>query len=573
MLSAVALNDGMKEALIKDITSERAVYPNVNGKKIVAFVDSRPGSGDAPFVVVTPKYGETKKNSLPLAYMLAANGFRVIRFDFTCHFGESDGDMLQFTLGEAVNNVRSTFDYLERTYGCERVTLLANSLSSLVAIRAASEDRRVAHLVCMVGVVNLTDTLTKVYQEDLVGGFIAGQRYGVLDILGHEVEMDDFFSAAIENRFHRLEDVVRDVSQIEAPISWFAAENDTWVSPADVEAVAGANKQMNVYRIEGAMHEVRENQEAADRSMRMLVSVCRSRYFFESPDDEVICHPERRLLMTQNRLERQQLRRARPVNESENEFWGQYLGKYRVMEKMDDYQQYLNLVGDLLGIIRPDQLLLDAGCGNGLFGVWVIRELIRRRADLAEQPPVYFGIDLTREGLVDAVDKHVFVRGCAPAGVEQAVAPVKLIYAQADLNKFGDAGEPEGQILQFADDCFDKIVCSLLLSYLENPGQLLQHLYRVLRPGGRMVISSMKPFCDLSAIYRDFVEQDAAAEDVESARELLRVAGAIKVKEEQGYYIFFSTEQLTALMKEAGFHRVQCFSSLGNQANVAVGQK
>jgi ubiquinone/menaquinone biosynthesis C-methylase UbiE len=147
------------------------------------------------------------------------------------------------------------------------------------------------------------------------------------------------------------------------------------------------------------------------------------------------------------------------------------------------------------------------------------------------------------------------------------------MYARANLETFGDVSLPEGQILQFADDCFDKIVCSLLLSYLQSPIHLLQHLYRVLRPGGRIVISSMKPFCDLSAIYRDFVEQDAAPEDVESARELLRVAGAIKVKEEQGYYIFFSPEQLTTLLMKAGFQRVQCFSSLGNQANVAVGQK
>jgi hypothetical protein len=83
----------------------------------------------------------------------------------------------------------------------------------------------------------------------------------------------------------------------------------------------------------------------------------------------------------------------------------------------------------------------------------------------------------------------------------------------------------------------------------------------------------MKPFCDLSAIYRDFIEQKASRPDVESARELLRAAGAIKVKEEQGFYVFFSGEQLTGMLERAGFNRVQCFSSLGNQANVVVGIK
>ena len=67
---------------------------------------------------------------------------------------------------------------MERTYGCDQVTLLANSLSSLIAVRAASQDRRVIHLVCVVGVVNLTYTLVKVYQEDLVGGLSMGGVMG-----------------------------------------------------------------------------------------------------------------------------------------------------------------------------------------------------------------------------------------------------------------------------------------------------------------------------------------------------------------------------------------------------------
>jgi hypothetical protein len=53
----------------------------------------------------------------------------------------------------------------------------------------------------------------------------------------------------------------------------------------------------------------------------------------------------------------------------------------------------------------------------------------------------------------------------------------------------------------------------------------------------------------------------------------LRAAGAIKVKEEQGYYTFFSEEQLVSMLTQAGFKGVQCFASLGNQAFVAVGTK
>jgi ubiquinone/menaquinone biosynthesis C-methylase UbiE len=160
-----------------------------------------------------------------------------------------------------------------------------------------------------------------------------------------------------------------------------------------------------------------------------------------------------------------------------------------------------------------------------------------------------------------------------PVDQEEPPFNLNLLYARADVETFGDAESPEGKLLQFSDGCFDKIACSLLLSYLKKPERLLKHLYRVLHPDGRIVISSMKPFCDLSAIYRDFIDQGATQTEVDSARELLRAAGAIKVKEEQGYYAFFSDEQMVSMLTQAGFQGVQCFASLGNQAYVAVGTK
>jgi len=563
----------MSEVQVTDIASELVFYPNNDGKKIGAYVDRRSGDEDSPFIVVMPKYGETKKNNLSLAYYLVSNGFRVIRFDFNCHFGESDGAMLDFTLGEGVDNVTATLDFLERTFGCEEVTLLANSLSSLMAVRAARLDRRVKHLVCVVGVVNLTYTLVKVYQEDLVGGYLGGRRYGVLDILGHEVNMDQFFEATVQGKFHRLEDMARDIEAIDAPISWFPASNDAWVRMEDVQMVARGNEQMRIYPIEGAMHEVRESQDTAERSLRMIVGVCRAHQYADRDLADGVNVPDKRMLFQQNRIERDRLRRIRVFAGSETDFWGQYLGKYRVMEKMNEFQGYLDLVGDLIGSIEEDNVLLDAGCGNGLFGLWVLRELIEKKNFEGSHRPVYMGIELTPSGLGEAIEKHVAARNGLHRARHRSSPGEYLVYARANLEEFGDRGTTWGQILQFSDDCFDKIVCSLLLSYLEEPQKLLQHLYRVLQPGGRIVVSSMKPFCDLSAIYRDFIEQKASRGEIESARELLRAAGAIKVKEEQGYYVFFSAEQLTVMLETAGFRRVQCFTSLGNQANVVAGIK
>lgn len=569
----------IQPAAYKEITvrSELVSYPNRGGRRIVAYLDHPPESAEPRrFVVMSPKYGETKKNNLQIAYYLAANGFTVLRFDFTSHFGESEGNMLEFTLPGAADDTVASLDFLQERYEAERVTLLASSLSALTAFRAASVDRRVEHLVCIVGVVDLVYTLDKVYQEDLIGGYLEGRRYGVLDILGHEVDMDHFFAETIATGMHTLEGTIAAVGQMTCPVSLLPASSDAWVRMSDVEAVASSNPLASIYPIEGAMHEVRENQAAAERSTRELVALCRRHSFEEDFFPEEVIPPDRKNVFQQNRIERERLRKARPLQEDEDEFWGKYLGKYRVMEKMEDYQQYLDLVGGQLGDFKDGQILLDAGCGNGLFGVWILRELMQRSKETFAVPPVYFGIDLTDSGLRDAMAKHSGARQILTTDRAAAPAvPPGLIYARADLDTFQDqeAGPEEEPGLRFQEATFDKIACSLLLSYLKSPDRLLEQLHRLLRPGGRIMISSMKPFCDLSAIYRDFVEQKAARADIDSARELLRAAGAIKVKQEQGYYAFFSDEELTGMLERAGFRSVKCFSSLGNQAYVASATK
>ncbi|RSN05913.1 SAM-dependent methyltransferase [Nonomuraea sp. WAC 01424] len=112
----------------------------------------------------------------------------------------------------------------------------------------------------------------------------------------------------------------------------------------------------------------------------------------------------------------------------------------------------LELAGDVTG-----RRILDAGCGSGpLF------------AALRDRGAIVTGID-------------------ASAGMlEQAR---RRLGADAELWVADLAGP-----LPFPDGTFDDVVTSLVLHYLEDWGPTLAELRRVLRPGGRLLVSVDHPF-------------------------------------------------------------------------------
>lgn len=112
----------------------------------------------------------------------------------------------------------------------------------------------------------------------------------------------------------------------------------------------------------------------------------------------------------------------------------------------------LELAGDVEG-----RRILDAGCGAGpLF------------AELRDRGAIMTGIDASARMLEQA---------------RLRLGP------DADLC-IADLAEP----LPFPDGAFDDIVASLVLHYLRDWGSALAELRRVLRPGGRLIVSVEHPF-------------------------------------------------------------------------------
>jgi SAM-dependent methyltransferase/pimeloyl-ACP methyl ester carboxylesterase len=546
-------------------------FPNRAGLKLAACLDHAGDLRGRPWVIIAPKYGETKKNNLQLGYYLAANGLNVLRFDQTNHLGESEGRMQDFSLPGAVADLRGCLDFLESQFHIGRSVLVSNSLSARCAFRAAAQDDRISRLISIAGVVNMQATLREVYKEDIFGTYLSGRRWGLTDILGFDINGEIFLGTAVEAGLHDLAGTVEDIARLRVPLVYFYAMNDAWVDYQDVLRATEGQPLCRLIAVEGAMHEVRENPRAAEEVFRQVIWACGHDTACPDAEHTRLEIPDKKIILAQNRQERERMRRSEAPAESENDFWSGYLQKYSVLEKSNDYHDYIALLGRLCAF-RPGALVLDAGCGNGMFGLWVLREALnqRRVVTARDLPSVYVGVDLTERGLGDARGHH----GAAlrQGGLELAHrAGPGTGYLRFDFNDLTDAaGDPR---LPFADGTFDVVCCSLVLSYLKRPQALLREIWRVARPGAALVASSMKPHCDMSVIYRDFMAQQVTADELEAARDLLRAAGKIRLKEEIGHYAFFSDTELAALASDAGFTVQETFHSLGNQAIVIKAQK
>ncbi|HUJ43817.1 MAG TPA: methyltransferase domain-containing protein [Opitutaceae bacterium] len=559
----------------EQIRTDFVTYQNRAGLRIAACLDHIGGKmRTRPWVVIAPKYGETKKSILHLAYFLAANGVNVLRFDPTNHVGESDGRMEDFALPGAIGDVVASLDYLESKLGVSRVVAVANSLSARCMLRVAVTDQRIRKLICVAGVVNLMATMHEIYKEDIFGRFREGYRWGITDFLGFDINTDVFLDTVIQSGLHDLAGTLEDVRKVRVPFVYFHAERDVWVVKQEVEQVVAANPLGRLVSISAAMHEVKENPQAAREVFDQVAWACLHNTPYPAEGGTGFHVPAKKLILTQNRRERDRMRRAESPTESETQFWSNYLRKYSILEKSVDYRAYLDLIGRLCGPLPDGALVLDAGCGNGLFGLWVLREVWQRHALVpGHEPLVYVGLDLTQRALADALGNHLGWRQrLHQIAKARAVPPPGLQYFLLDFDQLHEAASAEAR-LPFQEATFDVICCSLVLSYLRHPEGLVRELHRVLRPGGVLVVSSMKPNCDLSIIYRDSIMANVSTEDVAAARELLRAAGKIKLKEEIGYYTFYTQAELAELVMAAGFNVAESHLSLGEQAVVIKARK
>ncbi|MGH7882862.1 MAG: class I SAM-dependent methyltransferase, partial [Candidatus Dormibacteraceae bacterium] len=113
-----------------------------------------------------------------------------------------------------------------------------------------------------------------------------------------------------------------------------------------------------------------------------------------------------------------------------------------------------------LAMPAPGEFVLDLGCGTGLLTAW-LAERVGSKGSVV-------GVDLSTGMLARAKSRNASM--------------TNVSFHQASID----------DLLWFRDHSFDLILLSDSLTYLQSPSLTLRETFRVLRPGGRLILSVVR---------------------------------------------------------------------------------
>jgi ubiquinone/menaquinone biosynthesis C-methylase UbiE len=527
------LNDRRGKGIVK---SEDWHLVNSRGLRIRGISDCCPSLKSKGTVVVTSAFGKSKADAVPLSYLLATNGWRVLRYDPTNHIGESDGSPENCLLDELEADLACVVSSIFSKPGTrELVILVSAGLMSRVAVRACSKDLQVAQLICIAPVLDINKTISDIYSYPLSGG---SELLGKIDLLGVPI-LGELFMRNIKSSLYDDAGTLADE---------LIAVQDR-ISIVDAKSV-GVDLIKQTHKVSSTVNAVAGYSHMSDDVLLAAVGMTNAgvRGKRRVDKEEALHYRE---VLAQQSIERERLRSRSLLKgkESDMEFWGKYLEQFRFIINVPEYRLFYEDIMESMGLNAPHGRILDAGCGNGSFGLWLL-SLVEQSTEPRFE---YVGLDLVPEALDCAMRSH--------AGM------IEKMKAKDDLSfhyNLADLCKP----LPFLDNYFDHVCSNLVLCYLSDPVQAFKELFRVLKKGHSLVVTSIRPDPDFSGIYRNTLKYCQTDADRKAARRLLNNVAGIVEKERLGIYKFFDNRELSNLANSVSCESFEITDTFGDQAKI-----
>lgn len=557
-------------------------YPNEQGERVRAIVESTGPRRGALAVVIPPAWGRTKETLSPLAAVLKETFRReripavILRFDGVRRRGESHNapeclapgsEQLRYTLSQGVSDIMGTLAFLEQspefqTRGAILVTFSAAALDGRKAV-VRDAGRRLRGWVSVVGMPELQHCMRVISGGvDYPVAVERGIRLGVQEILGVPVDVDCIVGDAVENGFAYLEDGRRDMAAISVPITWIHGKYDAWMEIDRVRAILGCGDTTNRRLLEVPTgHQLGTSREALE--VFQLISIEAGRMALGRELRPAV--PS--LVELERRRQAERARLSRPKIDTMG-FWRDFLlGRDRRIgvDWLGATSAYQRLMEQQIHALQLEdgQTIADLGAGTGPLPVHLAGFASRPHRLTVDE------IDFVKEGLTRARSR-----------LERFQSGLRVRYVVCNLDGVG-AGLP------FRAETYDRVLASLVISYLADPRQALAFIREILRPGGRLVFSTLKRDADLSKLYVEAIEElragrareifGAEAEElvIRSAPDFLNQASRLLDFEEQGAFQFWDRDEAIDLVRRSGFEDVQVVQAFGEppQALLVVARK
>jgi ubiquinone/menaquinone biosynthesis C-methylase UbiE len=564
-------------------TDSRLVqYANERGEEIAAVVDSWGSSEDGPVVVIPPAWGRTKETLIALSetmvsvFRASGSPISVIRFDGTHRKGASYRDAeaegrgrenLRYTFSQGIRDLKATLEYAEaelnpRAGSC---VIVSFSIASLEARRAIVVDqgRRVGGWVSVVGASD-PQSLLRVLSGgvDYLASVDRGESMGEQGVQGLVLDVDRASLDALANRLAYLEDACRDMQEVTIPVTWMHGRDDGWNQLSRVRKLLSAGDIANRRLLEiPTGHELRDSKEAAEIFQQIAAEVGEMA-LNRTP---VGCAIDAKKVIRRRREERSS---SQPAAANLRRFWRDYLVGRRGelgMELATAMSAYEGLMTTQLSALRlrPGQRVVDLGAGMGAL------PLSLASAPPEERPGSVVEVDFVAEGLQRARSR---LRGSTTGETSFTTG-----FAIANLDLDGDC-----PAVPLASGVADAVLASLVINYLADPERLLIECMRILRPGGRLVVSTMRRDADVSQIClagmselrrgrgRRFLAPGSGDHIDASLNEFISNAGGLLDLEADGFFHFRDGAEIADSMARVGFEAVTVGSAYGEPPQAAV---
>ena len=469
-------------------------------------VPRRGGGERDPLVLISPGYGTTQHAYVALAYTLAARGCHVLRYDHSRHIGLSEGDPSQTTFTSLEDDLDAVLTFAQEHWPERPLTLLAADLTGRIALRRRDWHRRLRRVLLLNPTLDLGQCLMTLHHRDLLREHLDGARLGLGNLLGIPLDIDHFLADAVTAQYTDLTALQEELTHCATEVVVLTGGHDgadgSFPAPPmtlvdDVISRLGSKgrKVALPSAVLTAGHIAPSNLRA---SWHQLAHLCQAGQAVHDTTTTVIPALSRATSI-RARFERDHLHAKYAIGIASNErLWKAQTDLTRTMDELPAHWHSMDQLYQLLQPLDGNLALLDLGCGMHSFARLLLLNLsyrLRAQTRRHTDPLRYVGLEFTLPALhaarASAMEASLHLDKLF-SGRISAPPPISL---QWSLGRSAEA-------LPFADRSFDRVSAHLALSFARSPVHSLRELFRVLRPGGKLVVSAFAPMADMARLYR-----------------------------------------------------------------------